>query len=149
MDPCDLTRFTEAQADSYSQAVRELRAGRKRSHWMWFVFPQFDGLGASATSRRFAIKSLEEARAYLRHPLLGPRLRECTTIVNGHDGLTARQLFGAPDDTKFRSSMTLFELASGAHSEFAAALEKYFAGQRDARTLELVRLPSPRGTNGA
>lgn len=147
-DPHDLARFAEAQADSYSLAVRELRGGRKLSHWMWFVFPQFDGLGTSATSRRFAIKSLEEARAYLRHPLLGPRIRECTAIVNSHDGLSARLIFGTPDDMKFLSSVTLFELASGPRSEFATALEKYFSGQRDARTLELVRLRLGCGTNG-
>lgn len=148
MDPHDLARFAQAQADSYSQAVRELRVGRKLSHWMWFVFPQFDGLGASATSRRFAIKSLEEAREYLRHPILGPRIRECTTIVNSHDGLTARLIFGMPDDMKFSSSMTLFELASASQSVFASALEKFFCGQRDARTLELIHLSSGRGTNG-
>ena len=144
-DPFGLVRFLEAQADTYAGAVHELRCGRKRSHWMWFVFPQLDGLGMSPTSRRYAIKSLEEARGYLRHPVLGARLVECTAIVNGIDGRTARQLFGTPDDLKFRSSMTLFELVSPPASAFASALEKYFAGERDSRTLELARLASPRG----
>jgi uncharacterized protein (DUF1810 family) len=133
----DLDRFLEAQEGVYPQALEELRAGRKRSHWMWFVFPQFDGLGASPTSRRYAIRSLDEARAYLRHPVLGPRLLECTEAVHGLDGVTARQVFG-PDDVKFRSSMTLFELASGPESVFGSALSKYFDGERDARTIELV-----------
>ncbi len=142
-DPFDLRRFVEAQADSYARALQELRSGRKRSHWMWFVFPQFDGLGSSATTRRYAIRSVAEARAYLRHPVLGARIAECTAIVNGIDGRTAREVFGAPDDLKFRSSMTLFELVSVPDSVFASALEKYFAGVRDSRTLELVRLAPP------
>ncbi len=142
-DPFDLHRFVEAQADSYARAVQELRSGRKRSHWMWFVFPQFDGLGSSATTRHFAIKSIAEARAYLRHPILGARIAECTTIANHIEGRTARQVFGAPDDLKFRSSMTLFELVSPPPSVFASALEKYFAGVGDSRTLELVRLAPP------
>jgi uncharacterized protein (DUF1810 family) len=134
----DLTRFVAAQADSYAQALRELRAGQKRSHWMWFIFPQFAGLGFSATSQHYAIKSLDEAREYLRHPLLGPRLAECTRAVNALEGLTARQIFGMPDDMKFHSSMTLFELVAEPESEFTAAIEKYFAGRRDSQTLELV-----------
>ena len=138
-DPFDLARFLEAQADTYAQAVRELRSGQKRSHWMWFVFPQIDGLGASATARRYALKSLAETRAYLGHPVLGARIGECTRIVNGLAGRTARQIFGTPDDLKFRSSMTLFELVADPGSEFAAALDKFFAGARDARTLALVR----------
>ena len=125
--------------------MRELCAGQKRSHWMWFVFPQFDGLGASATSRRYAIKSLDEARAYLRHPILGPRIVECTIAVNRLEARSARQIFGTPDDLKFCSSMTLFELASGPDSEFASALEKYFSGKRDTQTQKLVRLASGSG----
>ena len=144
MSDHDLHRFLDAQEGVYAQALAELRAGRKRSHWMWFIFPQFDGLGVSPTSRRYAIRSLDEARAYLRHPILGRRLAECTEAVNDHDGLTARQVFGPPDDRKLRSSMTLFELVSGPASPFAAALEKYYAGERDARTIELVRL-APEG----
>lgn len=142
-DPFDLVRFVDAQADTYAHAVHELRSGQKRSHWMWFIFPQFDGLGMSATSQRYAIKSLPEAREYIRHPVLGARIAECTSIVNSLQGRSARQIFGTPDDMKFRSSMTLFELASGPDSEFASALEKYFAGERDAKTLELVRLSAP------
>ena len=109
---------------------------------MWFIFPQFEGLGTSATSRRYAIRSLAEAGAYLRHPVLGTRLVECTEAVNELEGLSARQLFGTPDDKKFRSSMTLFELVAGPESPFTSALEKYFSRERDARTLELVRLAS-------
>lgn len=131
-------RFLDAQADIYAQVLDELRTGRKRSHWMWFVFPQFDGLGLSATSRFYAIKSLDEARDYLRHPVLGARLIECTRIVNTVQGRSAHEIFGSPDDTKFRSSMTLFELVAEPDSEFTVALNKYFAGERDKRTLELV-----------
>jgi uncharacterized protein (DUF1810 family) len=140
----DLARFLDAQADWYSEALDELKAGCKRSHWMWFIFPQFEGLGVSATSHHFAIKSLAEARAYLDHPVLGARLVECTGIVNCLEGRTARQIFGTPDDLKFRSSMTLFELATGPGSEFASALEKYCTGERDLRTIELVGLDSGR-----
>ena len=107
----DLDRFLEAQENVYAEALEELRAGRKRSHWMWFIFPQFDGLGVSPTSRHYAIRSLDEARAYLRHPLLGVRLAKCTETVNDLHGLSAREVFGTRDDRKFRSSMTLFELA--------------------------------------
>lgn len=138
MSPCDLDRFTQAQAGAYADALRELNAGHKRSHWMWFVFPQFDGLGMSATSRHYAIRSLEEARAYLRHPQLGPRLLDCTRAINRIDGRTARQIFGTPDDMKLRSSMTLFELVAGPDSDFATTLDKYYGGMRDPRTLELV-----------
>lgn len=141
----DLARFVGAQADTYAQARLELRSGQKRSHWMWFIFPQFKGLGASATSLHYAIRSLDEAREYLRHPLLGPRLIECTRIVNQQPGRSAQQIFGSPDDLKFRSSMTLFELVADSPSEFASALEKYYAGARDARTLELVRLDNCEG----
>jgi uncharacterized protein (DUF1810 family) len=126
----------------YGQALAELRAGRKESHWMWFVFPQFEGLGPSATSRRFAIRSLDEARAFLGHPVLGAHLTECTEAVNGLHGLSARQIFGSPDERKFRSSMTLFELVAGPDSPFTAALERYFSRERDSRTIELVRLAS-------
>jgi uncharacterized protein (DUF1810 family) len=137
-DPFDLERFLKAQAGVYGAVVDELRSGQKRSHWMWFIFPQFQGLGSSFHSQRYAIKSLAEARAYLEHPVLGPRLRECTRTVNGLEGRSAWEIFGDIDEMKFRSSMTLFELASGAPSEFTTALEKYYAGQRDMRTLELV-----------
>ncbi|MGE0358092.1 MAG: DUF1810 domain-containing protein [Burkholderiales bacterium] len=145
MDPFDLARFVDAQAGNHAQALEELRAGRKRSHWMWFVFPQFEGLGLSATSRRYAIRSLDEARAYLAHPVLGARLLECTRATNTLAGRSAHEIFGSPDDRKLCSSMTLFELAAGPGSEFSKALEKYFDGRRDAKTLELVRLASPGG----
>jgi uncharacterized protein (DUF1810 family) len=144
-DPYDLTRFLKAQAGVYDQVVDELRSGQKRSHWMWFIFPQFQGLGRTDTADHYAIKSLPEGRAYLQHPVLGRRLVECTGIVNGVHGRSAYQIFGHPDDLKFRSSMTLFELASGTPSEFSTALEKYYAGQRDIRTLELVRLTASEG----
>lgn len=145
METTDLSRFLEAQSGSYERALQELRAGDKRSHWMWYVFPQFDGLGMSSMSRRYAIRSLEEAREYLRHPVLGPRLVECTKAVNAVAGRSVHEIFGSPDDVKFRSSMTLFELASSPGSEFSAALDKYFSGERDARTKELVRAASGAG----
>jgi uncharacterized protein (DUF1810 family) len=138
-DPFDLARFLAAQDAVYPRVLDELAAGRKRSHWMWFVFPQFDGLGSSATSRRFAIRRLAEAQAYLRHSVLGPRLAQCTRLVNGLSGASAREIFGSPDDMKFRSSMTLFERAGEGGGEFAVALERYFGGGRDEHTLALVR----------
>ena len=143
-DSFNLDRFLTAQAAAYAQAVGELRSGQKQSHWMWFIFPQFTGLGASPMSQRYAIRSLAEAKAYLLHPLLGMRLLECTRIVNGLQGCSIRQIFGIPDDAKFHSSMTLFELVGGPHSEFTRALEKYFSAERDAKTLEFVRYTDPR-----
>lgn len=134
-DPFDLARFTEAQADTYPQALAELKAGRKESHWIWFVFPQIAGLGSSAMNRRYAIASLEEAVAYLAHPELGPRLRDCVDAVNALEGRSARQVFG-PDDVKFRSSLTLFHRAAPDEPRFAAALAKYFAGEQDTATLQ-------------
>ncbi len=134
-DPYQLDRFLTAQAPIYEQVRRELAAGAKRSHWMWFVFPQIAGLGLSATSRHFAISSLAEAQAYLQHKVLGPRLRECTELVNRVAGRTAHQIFGSPDDMKFRSSMTLFLQAAGADSVFDAALCRFFDGQADSQTL--------------
>jgi uncharacterized protein (DUF1810 family) len=137
-DPFDLNRFLEAQEGVYAQALAELRAGRKTSHWMWFVFPQIDGLGRSSTARRYAIRSLEEARAYLAHPVLGTRLRECTAVVLGVSGRSAAEIFGHPDDIKFRSSMTLFERATSDTAIFTEALDRHFAGKRDQLTLELL-----------
>ncbi|HEY5634983.1 MAG TPA: DUF1810 domain-containing protein [Burkholderiaceae bacterium] len=135
----NLQRFVDAQAPVYAQALAELRAGRKRTHWMWFVFPQCAGLGASATAQRYAIASLAEARAYLAHPLLGARLLECARAVLRHAGSSAHRIFGSPDDLKFRSSMTLFELASnGKATEFARALDAFYAGARDPRTIALL-----------
>ncbi len=137
-DTFRLQRFVDAQALVYDTVRTELEAGCKRSHWMWFVFPQVQGLGSSATSRRFAIASLDEARAYLAHPVLGPRLTECTRLVNAIEGKSASQIFGTPDDIKFRSSMTLFAQASAHPEAFDAALRKYYGGEPDERTLELL-----------
>ena len=111
-DGFDLARFVRAQVGAFEQALRELRAGRKQSHWIWFIFPQRKGLGRSATSEFYGIGSMEEAQAYLAHPVLGPRLRECTRVVNAVEGRTAQAIFGWPDDVKFRSSMTLFARAA-------------------------------------
>lgn len=138
-DPYDLNRFVAAQRGTYDQALGELTAGAKRSHWMWFVFPQIAGLGFSAMAQRYAIGTLDEARAYLRHPVLGERLRTCTAVVNGVTGRTANQVFGSPDDMKFRSSMTLFAQADPAAGAFTTALAIYFGGEEDPRTLEKLR----------
>ena len=135
-DPHDLERFVEAQESVIGDVKRELRSGRKRSHWVWFVFPQVAGLGRSDMARRYAIDSLAEARAYLAHPVLGPRLRECTDLVNDVDGRTANEIFGSPDDLKFRSSMTLFEAAADDPGPFQVALETYYDGERDPKTLD-------------
>lgn len=135
----DLNRFVEAQAGSYEQALAELRSGRKQSHWMWFIFPQIDGLGSSAMARRYALRSLAEARAYLAHPLLGERLRACTRAANAWGGRSAHTLFGAPDDMKFRSSMTLFAQAGPEEPDFVRALAVFFDGRPDPRTLEKLK----------
>lgn len=136
-DPFDLQRFVDAQRPVIDAVRRELAGGRKRTHWMWFVFPQLAGLGSSPTSRRYAVRSMEEARAYLAHPVLGPRLVECVKLVNGVEGRTALEIFGSPDDMKFRSCLTLFELVSD-DAIFVSALERYFGGARDGATLELL-----------
>lgn len=138
-DPFDLNRFVLAQAPVYTDSLAELSGGCKRSHWMWFVFPQIDGLGFSATTKRYSLKSLDEAHAYLAHPLLGERLLECTRAVLAVEGRTAFEIFGSPDDMKLQSSMTLFAVISPAGSEFAALLDKYFNGERDPRTAEMIR----------
>ena len=135
-DRYDLQRFVDAQAGVYQQACAELRAGRKQSHWMWFVFPQIRGLGSSPMAMRYAISGMEEARAYLGHVVLGPRLRECSRIVVEAQGRTVGEIFGYPDDLKFHSSVTLFAAASAEESVFAQALERFFAGERDAATLD-------------
>ena len=137
-DPYDLQRFVDAQDDVYEQVCDELRDGRKTSHWMWFVFPQLRELGRSATAIKFGIASLEEARAYLRHPVLGPRLKECAGLATRIDGRSITAIFGSPDDLKFRSCMTLFQCAAPEEKIFDAALQKYFGGVPDARTLELL-----------
>lgn len=139
-DPFDLQRFVDAQdaGGTYGRALAELRAGRKQSHWMWFVFPQFEGLGLSAMSQRYAISGLAEAAAYLAHPVLGLRLRECVAAVNAVEGRSARELMGSPDDMKLRSCLTLFARAAPDDAAFRTALSRYFAGEEDAATL--VRL---------
>lgn len=139
-DPFDLNRFVLAQAEDYSTALAEIRAGRKQSHWMWFVFPQIDGLGFSAMSKQYAIRSVNEARAYLAHPLLGPRLVRCCMAALEVEGRSANKIFGSPDDLKLRSSMTLFAKVSPAGSVFAKVLEKYFEGVGDGRTLGLLEV---------
>lgn len=132
----DLDRFVAAQAPIYARVCDELRSGRKASHWMWFIFPQIAGLGVSATARKFAIATRAEAAAYVRHPMLGPRLMECTQLVNRIEGRSAFEIFGTPDDLKFHSSMTLFEEAASDNAVFRQALDRYFAGEPDRRTLE-------------
>jgi len=140
-DPHDLQRFVDAQTDVYEDVVDELRAGHKASHWMWFVFPQLRGLGHSPTAQHYGIASLDEARAYLAHPVLGDRLRECTRLVLRVDGRNARAIFGSPDDFKFRSCMTLYGFAAPDEDVFAQALDRYFGGEPDPRTLELLGIP--------
>jgi uncharacterized protein (DUF1810 family) len=138
-DRYDLERFVRAQEGVYEQASAELRSGRKRTHWMWFIFPQIKGLGSSEMAVRYAISSLEEAKAYLEHPVLGDRLRECAGIVVGLKGRTAEEIFGYPDDLKFHSSMTLFAKAAEISEEdlvFSQALDKYFDGREDAGTVQ-------------
>ena len=135
-DPFDLQRFVEAQAGSIDAARRELSRGRKASHWMWFVFPQIAGLGHSAMAQRYAIGSLAEAVAYMAHPVLGPRLRELTAIVNATPDRSAHEIFGSPDDMKFHSSMTLFAEAAPEQPAFREALQRFFGGRPDPATLE-------------
>jgi uncharacterized protein (DUF1810 family) len=137
-DRFDLQRFVEAQTGVHEQVCAELRAGKKRSHWMWFVFPQIRGLGSSPMAARFAISGVEEARAYLEHAVLGKRLRECTGIVLGVQERTAEEIFGYPDDLKFHSSMTLFAKAQEGAGVFGEALERYFGGKMDRGTLERI-----------
>lgn len=139
-DPFDLQRFVKAQEKSYDVALGELRAGRKRSHWIWFIFPQIDGLAYSWTAKHYAIKSLDEAQAYLDHPVLGPRLTACTAAVLAIPLQPIRQILGAPDDLKLRSSMTLFECVSAREAAFGQVLTKFYAGERDQRTLEILGL---------
>jgi uncharacterized protein (DUF1810 family) len=134
----DLEQFVRAQAPVIDDVKRELAAGHKRTHWMWFVFPQLAGLGHSHMAQRFAIGSLEEAEAYLFHPVLGLRLIECTGLVNKVEGRSIHAIFGSPDDMKFHSSMTLFSCVTGASPSFTAALNKYFDGKRDRATLALL-----------
>jgi uncharacterized protein (DUF1810 family) len=138
-DPFDLQRFVDAQARVYADVVNELRAGRKRSHWIWFIFPQIAGLGSSPTAARYAISSLDEARAYLGHDVLGPRLRECTRLVNAVQDRSIGEIFGSPDDMKVRSSMTLFRQATEDNGDFVELLDRYYDGEPDRLTLQRLR----------
>ena len=141
-DPDNLQRFVGSQSEVYADVTRELTDGRKQTHWMWFVFPQLKGLGRSATAHHFGITSLDEARAYLAHPVLGPRLRECAGLLRDHPGPRGiEQILGPVDALKLRSSMTLFSQASAEHSDrelFGAVLDRYFAGEPDERTLAML-----------
>lgn len=138
-DQYDLQRFVDAQQPVYENVCEELRKGSKRSHWMWFIFPQIKGLGHSAMARKFAISSLAEAKAYLEHPVLGIRLRECSRLVAAVDGRSIDEIFGFPDNLKFRSSMTLFALAAPDNQVFNECLRKYFGGEADPSTLAQLR----------
>ncbi len=137
-DPYDLMRFLSAQEPVFDRVLAELRSGQKRSHWMWFIFPQISGLGNSPTSRYYAIQSLEEALAYLNHPVLGPRLVQCAEILLGIEGRSASEIFDFPDDLKLRSSMTLFDRVMDSPSVFSRVLEKYYGGKQDEATLKIL-----------
>jgi uncharacterized protein (DUF1810 family) len=137
-DQFDLRRFVDAQDRVYDTVLAELRAGAKRSHWIWFVFPQLRGLGRSATAQHYGISSLREARAYLAHPVLGPRLHECTGLVAAIDGRSVDEIFGWPDNLKVRSSMTLFAHATDDSAGFRAVLDKFYDGEEDPATVELL-----------
>ena len=134
----DLSRFLEAQKNSYDTALREIRAGRKRSHWMWYIFPQIRGLGYSAMAQHYAIRDLEEAREYLQHPVLGPRLIEISEALLALDETDPRRVMGSPDDLKLRSCMTLFQSAAPDQPVFGKVLDKFYGGQPDGRTLEIL-----------
>ncbi len=138
-NPHNLQRFIDAQERDYQRTLAEITAGQKRSHWMWYVFPQYDGLGFSPTSIHYAIKSPAEAKAYLDHPILGPRLKECVQVLLSVTERTAHEIFGSPDDLKLKSSMTLFAHVTSEGSVFEQVLDKYFGGRRDGKTLELIR----------
>ena len=140
-DTYDLNRFLSAQEGVYERALAELKDGQKRTHWMWYIFPQIDGLGYSPTAKRYSIKSMEEARQYLDDTVLGKRLLECTEAVIALKGGSVSEIFGYPDDLKFKSSMNLFEKIAGTGSVFSSALDKYCHGERDAATLRLLEKP--------
>ncbi|MCV7175541.1 DUF1810 domain-containing protein [Mycolicibacterium sphagni] len=137
-DPFDLQRFVDAQDRVYYQVVAELRAGAKRSHWVWFIFPQLAELGTSSTAKIFGIRSLAEARAYLAHPVLGPRLHECARLVTAVSDASIEQIFGWPDNLKVRSSMTLFAKATDDNADFVAVLDRFYDSKHDPRTVELL-----------
>jgi uncharacterized protein (DUF1810 family) len=141
-DPYDLERFVRAQQHDYARALAELKGGRKRSHWMWYIFPQFRGLGFSSMSQRYAIGSIDEAKAFLRHPVLGPRLTECANALLAIADRSATDILGSPDDLKLRSSATLFAHVSPPASEFERLLQMYWQGEPDQSTLELLREPA-------
>jgi uncharacterized protein (DUF1810 family) len=141
IDPFNLDRFVQAQASAYPAALAEISWGRKTSHWMWFVLPQLAALGRSPTAKFYGLASLEEARAYLAHPVLGPRLLEISSVAAGLDAGSAQRIFGSPDDLKFRSCMTLFEAAAPDEPVFSANLSRYFAGERDPLTLQALGAP--------
>jgi len=136
----DLSRFTDAQRSTYSDAFSEIKNGRKRSHWMWYIFPQIAGLGFSETSKYYAIRNLSEAKAYLEHPVLGHRLVEICHELLTLNGSDANQVFGSPDDMKLKSSMTLFAAVPGADEVFLSVLDKFFGGEKDPRTLQLIAM---------
>jgi uncharacterized protein (DUF1810 family) len=146
-DYFDLIRFISAQEMVYSRVLFELRNGRKRTHWMWFIFPQIDGLGNSSTTKHYAIKSIEEAQEYLNHLVLGKRLKECAEIVLTVEGRSISKIFGYPDDMKLKSSMTLFSSLADSDSVFVSILDKYFNGERDSRTLTILEGISERKDN--
>lgn len=135
----DLSRFLKAQERDYAQALREIQSGHKRSHWMWYIFPQIQGLGFSSTAQFYAIENLQEAKDYLAHPVLGARLKEISSALLQLDGLTASEIFGYPDDLKLRSSMTLFRLADLDCEIFQAVLDKYYDGEADNKTIRIVQ----------
>ncbi|MGN6266950.1 MAG: DUF1810 domain-containing protein [Ginsengibacter sp.] len=134
-----LQRFIDAQRSDYETALSEIKRGRKQSHWMWYIFPQIQGLGFSATSKLYAIKNLKEAQAYLNHPLLGKRLKEITDALINLPSNNAHEIFGSPDDVKLKSSMTLFASLPGADPVFESALKKFFKGEKDAKTLSIIK----------
>jgi uncharacterized protein (DUF1810 family) len=138
MGPFNLSRFVQAQDETYTQALSELKLGRKESHWMWYLFPQLDGLGSSPITKRYAIKSEDEARAYLKHPTLGPRLLECAEAILSVDGKSACEILGSPDDLKLKSCATLFAHVSPSGSVFEQILEKFYSGEPDPATLRLL-----------
>lgn len=137
-DPFHLQRFVDAQNSIYGNVVNELKSGEKRTCWMWFVFPQVFGLGRTSTAEKYSIKSLEEAKAYIMHPILGVRLQECTNLVINIDSKTASQIFGFPDDLKFRSSMTLFNYVAEDNKIFLYAINKFYAGKEDDLTIKIL-----------
>lgn len=141
-DPYNLNRFLQAQEDDYERALSEIRSGQKRTHWMWYIFPQLSGLAFSATAQHYSIESIEEARAYLDHPVLGPRLLECAEAATRVEGRSAQQIFDSPDDLKLRSCATLFARVSPSGSVFERLIERLYQGEHDNKTLKLLHISS-------